>query len=97
MRRVKPGHVYDWATKAAECVDPKASVSRIAAIIALHAEPLVALLREARRSHDKGYNEESCDYPPCPKSDECEANDNMACTCSADAWNARIDAVLAGR
>jgi hypothetical protein len=77
---------------------------RIASIIATHAESrikeLEALLRESKRTHDRGYNEESCDYPPCPKSND---DDNGGpgelehkCTCSADAWNAKVDEALRG-
>lgn len=60
------------------------SEERIAAIIEASAEPIVALLKESGRGvHSKGYNEEACDCPPCPKSD--------------DAWNARVEAALEGR
>ncbi len=59
--------------------------------------PMVALLEETRRKHDRGYNDESCDYPPCPRHrDEYDVGPSDAdkCTCGADAWNARIDEVL---
>ena len=74
----------------------KMHADRIAAIVALHAGPLVTLLRECGRGvHSKGYNEESSDYPPCPKSHEFGDADDK-CTCGADAWNARVDAALRG-
>jgi len=56
-------------------------------------EGMTALLREARRAHHRGYADEGCDYPPCPKSDD-DADPTAACTCMADAWNTRIDAAL---
>jgi hypothetical protein len=91
----EPGHVQDWAARAGAYIRESGPVSahRVAAIVAFFAEPLVKLLEEARRSHDRGYNDESSDYPPCPKSDE-DALHDARCTCSADAWNARIDEVL---
>lgn len=100
--------VNDWAAKAAQHIVDEVSEDvqwrnrrlvtpseeRIAAIIATFAEPLMTMLRECKREHSRGYNDESCDYPPCPKSDE--LNWNEPCTCQADTWNTRIDAVLNG-
>ena len=67
------------------------TTERIAAIIALHAEPLMALLRETRREHndtDEGY---------CPRNYPDHWTVSKAkCICGADAWNVRIDAALAG-
>ncbi len=62
-------------------------------------EPLVALLKECGRGqHSKGYNEESADYPPCPRSDDNDDDDpTLPCTCGADAWNARVEAALNSR
>lgn len=96
--------IDDWAAKAADRIDDeypharreqRPSVERIAAIVATFAEPILMLLAESRRSHHRGYNDESCDYPPCPASDE-DVNDEK-CTCGADAWNARIETALSGR
>lgn len=98
----------DWATRAAEriCyevgrveregagVKPDvASVNRIASIVATHAEPLVALLREAKREHHNSltaYSGWACGV---------FVTDNAtgkaeACTCGASNWNARVDAAL---
>lgn len=56
-------------------------------IIRRHAAPLLALLRESKRKH--GYDEEG---------DQCDKTNYLdgqhACSCGADAWNARVDAVL---
>jgi hypothetical protein len=82
--------VNDWATKAAQHIHDelprirnRPRVDRIAAIIATYAEPLIVLLTESKREH-----EEMC------------ANQRIVftgiCHCGADAWNARVDAVLAG-
>ena len=75
--------INDWAAKAAERIafefvvatSAKRSAERIAAIIATFAEPLVALLREARREHhhDPVSNYEH-DRGCCPQ-----------CTC--ESWN----------
>lgn len=88
MRKVEPGNIVDWATKAAEHINPKDSVSRIAAVIATHAEPLMKLLREARRSHDV-----RC--LACGDEDEAPEAAGV-CTCGADTWNQKIDAALQG-
>jgi hypothetical protein len=91
--------IQDWTARAARriCIEVNAPTllareERFAAIIATYAAPLVRLLNEARRPHDRGWNEESCDYAPCPKSQE----EHEGCTCGADAWNARIDRALEG-
>jgi len=47
---------------------------------------LTALLRESKRDHD------FCDNDGCPKA--MVGGENAVCDCGADAWNARIDAVL---
>lgn len=97
--------INDWAAKCAERVVTEfddewtagkrwRAQERVAAIIATFAKPMLDLLNEARREHSRGYNDEGCDYPPCPKSQE--ENDDEKCTCQADAWNARIDAAIGG-
>ena len=99
-RKSKQGHIYDWATTCAERIDVEygprrnaPSISRLAAVIALHAEPILKLLDECGRgTHSKGYNEESADYPPCPKSGE--DADDAKCTCNADKWNERVRKAL---
>jgi len=96
--------VQDWAARAARKILDDLVIKhhrivgvpteeRIAAIIVTFAEPILNLLHEARRTHDRGYHAESCDYPPCPKSEE-DADDDTKCTCAADKWNARIDEAL---
>ena len=95
----------DWAAKAArrikQGIDAQVAnhtylqEERIAAVIATFAEPLVKLLRESRREHSRTYLDEMNDYPPCPLSDV-DAIGDEKCTCGADAFNAKIDAVLAG-
>ncbi len=102
--------INDWAAKAARRVIEeveenvqwrnrmlvKPTDERIAAIIATFAEPLVQLLKECGcGTHSRGYNEESADYPPCPKSYEDGENDK--CNCGADDFNAKVDAILAGK
>lgn len=101
--------VEDWATRCARRIRSEMLVvvpaheptmvglgpseSRIAAIIVLHAEPLLKLLAESRREHHRGYNDEMCDYPPCPRSDG-EPFYDVKCTCGADEWNAKVDEAL---
>lgn len=86
------------------------SVDRVAAIIATFAEPLVGLLRESRRLHEhyEGQPQRCCPQCACESwigdeqvetddDDEYPANrPDEPCACGADAWNARVDAALAG-
>ncbi len=123
--------IKDWASKAAErcattlVIDAprQERIDRAAAIIATFAEPLVSLLREAKREHysceDTWYccgkctcscvsgekdheHDESCYHAshigsgPAGISHPDERASGV-CNCGADAWNARIDAVLAGK
>lgn len=91
ITKPEPGHVYDWAAKAGAYLHAEGvrlSSHRIAAVIAHFAEPLVTLLRESKREHEPDGEQEGC----LKNTDEDEA-----CDCGADAWNARVDAVLAGR
>lgn len=106
-------NINGWAAKAAEGIssefpsikfpDMLPSDERIAAIIATFAEPLVALLREARREH---FHSERDTLDCCP---QCRRDLGLpgykctggwpkdgSCTCGASKWNARIDAALAG-
>lgn len=78
--------------------------NRIAAIIATFAEPLVALLKESRREHHHCDDSWYC-CGKCKSEDHCgitltshDAPKRRAgvCDCGADAWNARVDAALAG-
>jgi len=116
----------NWITRTADKISSEIDVGslsypgedRIAAIIATFAEPLVALLREARREHyhcnDSWYCCGKCthsDHVLCD-GDEEDHEHNAACylgshkgeaartsgicNCGADAWNARVDAVLGG-
>jgi len=88
-RKLEPG-VHDWASKAAEHINPKDSVARIAAVITLFAEPLITLLRQAKREHNF---DARWDAKSCPKALD---DDATTCDCGADEFNAKIDAVLAG-
>ena len=53
--------------------------------IVKYMEPLIALLRESKREHEG-------EPWPC---DATFTRDAGPCSCGADAWNARVDAVLA--
>lgn len=59
---------------------------------------MIALLKEAKRTHHRGYLDESCDHPPCPRCDESEGglSPDVLCDCGADEWNKRIDAIING-
>jgi len=93
--RQEPGHVYDWAARAAERIaasERTSSVHRLAAVITLFAEPLTNLLRSTRRPHndsDDGY---------CKKLLTLGGPDNFRslaeCTCGADEWNKKVDEAL---
>ena len=88
----EPGHVYDWAARAAERIaasERKSSVHRLAAVITLFVEPLTKLLWESKREHtDVG------DFTICGRG-EAEGNyDDLPCTCGADEWNKKVDEVL---
>ena len=54
-------------------------------------EPLIALLREAKREHF--VNEEEC-YYSCASLQPIGSRLFGPCSCGADEWNARIDGVL---
>jgi hypothetical protein len=61
--------------------------SEIVAIITAHAEPLVTLLREARRG----------DHEPGCMAGWAQVGvvyEDKRCSCAAGEWNARIDAIL---
>ena len=77
----------DWARAAAEYILRDAqcrhNAERVVAILDAFSKPMTTLLRQAKREHY---------YPPCPKSNEHTAD--APCTCNADAWNAKIDAML---
>lgn len=72
--------------------------SRIAAIIATSAEPLIQIVRDAKREHTF-----AIDASKAPGRDMIVAGcakkffPHEPCTCGADAWNARVDAVLDGK
>ena len=119
MSKLEPGHVYDWASKAAERIDDeypharrqdRPTVARIAAIIATYADPLIRLLMEAKKAHDHVADGDVRDGTCCPQCcceswpDDPEGDfeptpnrPDEPCACGADAWNARIDAALAGK
>ncbi len=101
------GSINDWAMKAARevlHVPPGNYVGlkreRIAAIIALHTQPLIDLLRETERSHfhDALYHRTCCPQCTCQSNDyeEPEPNSDEPCTCGAAEWNAKIEKALEG-
>lgn len=112
----KPGHVWDWAAKCGAYLHAEGirlSSHRIAAVIAHFAEPLVSIVRDAKRMHrhdeptDDDETHDCCPRCSCDSwignervmTDDDEYPPNRpgeSCTCGADAWNARIDAVLSG-
>lgn len=86
----------DWTTKAARSIcgerlsNPRSAddQERIASIIAAHAEPLVALLRESKQwRHQVG----------CAARSGLRAPSQWPCDCSANAWNTRVEAALSAR
>lgn len=100
----------DWAARAAEQIQneylktapesPELVTNEdVASIISSHAAPLVALLREARREHYHCDDSWYC-CPLCDSDDHGGPGAGGAykkpgeCTCGADAFNARIDALL---
>lgn len=62
------------------------SIAALAHIILTAAEPLVTLLRESKREHSDG-EDMMCETDPT-------CGDGGECTCGADDWNRRVDAVL---
>jgi len=97
------GSVNDWAAETANYIHkyltPK-TPERIAAVIAFHAEPLIALLRETERTHrhDALYHRTCCPQCTCKSNDyeEAEPNSDEPCTCGAAEWNEKIEKALAG-
>lgn len=89
-------HIPDWAARCAKFIaegERRASVHRLAVIIAHFAEPLERLLKASKREHFKSYLAEENDHASCPKSyDDALVGDR--CTCGADGWNQRIEEVL---
>lgn len=100
------GHVWDWAARCGAYLHAEGMripSHRIAAVVAFFAEPLVKLLREAKQVHDHVNDGVCCprcccqSWPDDPEGDfEPTPNGDEPCTCGADAWNAKIDAVLQG-
>jgi hypothetical protein len=90
--------MIDWITEAAEEIFRKHELRALytlpaksyAAIIAKHAEPLIALLKESKREYH-GYDDDG---------DHCEKTNYLdgthSCTCGTDEWNAKVDAALKG-
>lgn len=93
--KVMTSNINSWAMKVARCIveipEGHHQTERIANVIAMFADPIVALLCDSKRGYDM----------------LCHAVEFMlvvdgkvvieACTCGADAWNARVDAALAGK
>lgn len=102
--------IEDWTAKAAKTIheafiaEGGSSAAkfviedRIATIIATFADPLITLLRESRREHRHCDDSWYC-CKKCSAIDHGGLEDVPAdamCNCGADAWNARVDAALAG-
>lgn len=88
----EPGHVYDWAAKAGAYLHAESvrlSSHRIAAVVSHFAEPLVKMLREAKRDDHE---------PGCPAgfAQVGIVYEDEECSCSTGEWNKRIDEVLHG-
>ena len=88
----------DWAQKAADQIAranynayPREAREEIASIIRRHAAPLLELIK--LRDHAATYLDEANDHEPCPR----HYDDGLesVCTCGADEWNAKVDAVAA--
>ncbi len=83
------------------------ATDRIAAIIATFAKPLIDLVEAFRREHyhcdDSWYCCGKCmhsDHFPTHEEDYPSSHDGRVsgkCDCGADAWNARVDAAMAGQ
>jgi hypothetical protein len=75
--------IPDWAARAGVAIaeSGRLSAHRAAEIITHYAEPLIVLLRQAKRSH----------------SFVCESRkleDNWGCSCGANEWNSRVEELL---
>lgn len=102
--------VNDWATKAAQkiCCDytlaryvghasfvaDEEQVKELSTIIAGHAAPLVALLQESHREHIFALDSRRGTLRAAIKGCRAKFFPDDPCTCGADAWNARVDAIL---
>lgn len=99
------GTIHDWATRCAEYVDGefetakhRPTISRLAAVIAHFADPLVKLLSESKRLH---LHVEGDPYLCCPLCTRCEGTRNSSWNgechpdCGADEWNAKVEKALA--
>lgn len=92
--------VNDWAAKCArEIVDDlphrkQPRTERIAAIIVLHAQPLLDLLTERAHYHceDSFYCCPRCDHPDHGSSGKIVSR----CNCGADEFNKKLRAALEG-
>lgn len=88
--------VQDWAARAAHKIveeskhQGKPREERIAAIIAMFANPLITLLNESRQSHTQE-NDSRAPWT-CPKA--LDDDEDVECICGADEWNARVDKAL---
>lgn len=79
----------NWAMKAAQEIQEHYPLSDelVASIIAKHAEPLIVMLRESEREHWLDDEGDLCDKVNY-------LDKQHACSCGADAWNARLEVVL---
>lgn len=93
--------------------DRRSQKERFAAIIATFAEPLMTLLRDSKREHhhceDSWYCCGKCSCSCMHLGDDSHEHDedcwpsthsertSGVCNCGADAWNTRVEAVLAGK
>ena len=96
--------VNDWAAKCAREIRDELplrlktpSEERIAAMIIVYLNPILEVLRDARREHRHDEEGQCCAQCKCNSggSEEQEPNHpNFPCDCGADDLNNRIDKVL---
>ena len=81
--------INDWAAKAAKKIHMErySSVERKAAIITVHAEPLLKLLKEASNGFHQQY---------CPLFNVVDGDDTL-CDCGAVEWHTRVQSAMNGR
>lgn len=98
QREPKPpaeGTVDDWAAKAARHVlndldMSEKHASRIAAIISMHAQPIIDLLGRAAPAHS-----EDCAY--VLSADDEDTDDCDDCDCLVSGWDAKVRKATQGR
>lgn len=96
----EPGHIHDWAAKAASYIAGEGrhlSVSRLASIVSFFCKPLEELLREAKREHrhcdDSWYCCGKCTHPDHGSCGDVEEGDVEYPLDSHDGEAARVSGV----